>query len=152
MSIERKIESKMVEHLKGIVGDAVKVRGSWQAATMGEVKDLESDIEPMLDVRLRPASFPSYSSPVGEWSTLLALYVPVALDPSGEMLDEIWSKLSAWILAAQVSLSSVKAALDIAGEFTAHGFIAQGGEGPDIIDGERIVTLSCVVRGRYLHN
>lgn len=150
MNFEREIEKRLVDSLQGALGDLAKVRGSWQTAEKGDVKDLEDATAPArVDIRLSTASFPAYSAPLGEWMATLAVYVPVAMDPTGEKIDAIWGVVSAWLYAMQLSLADAKRALDIEGAFTTHGFLVSGGTGVELVDGERVIPAAFTIRGKF---
>ena len=150
MNFEKEIEKRLVESLQGALGDLAKVRGSWQTVEKGDVKDLEDATEPVyVDIRLSTAAFPTYSATLGEWTGSLAVYVPVAMDPTGEMLDAVWDVVSAWLYAMQLTLADAKRALDIEGAFTTHGFLVSGGVGVELVDGERVVPAAFLIRGKF---
>lgn len=151
MSLESSIESVVINHYDEILSELnVTVRGAW--AKSSELLN-EEDAEDIafLDIKVSPAYFPSYQTPVGEWSVSVALVVPMAIDPGGEYFEAIWDRLSDDNLKNQMRLSSVKAAFTSPGVFFPHGYLANGGSAPEFVDGKHALSFSFTLRGVFAY-
>lgn len=144
MHIEQRIENKVVEMIREIFAPyGCVVRGSFSLADT-----TEQDLTHICDVRCGSCSFPSFSTPVGEWDISITIFSPFGLDPRGETFNALWGALSAKAQELQISMPKVSALFndDV---FTAHGFAMQGGDGVVFGENERQITTQFALRGRF---
>jgi hypothetical protein len=148
MNLERLIEEKAVAHFASVLGDLAKVRGVWQIAKSGEVKNEEDEVIPLVDFSVSPASYPVPTAKATELLIRVSVTVPQSLDVNGERTDAIWSKNSNELHLFQLSLTDVRRVFSIPEHFRLYGFTLNGGEGPDIIEGCTGIETSFTVRGQ----
>jgi hypothetical protein len=148
MNLERLIEEKTLSHFASVLGDLAKVRGAWQIAKSGEVKNEEDEIIPLVDFLVSPASYPVPTAKVAGLLIRVSIIVPQSLDANGETVDAIWGKISNELHLFQLSLTDAGRVFSIPEHFRLYGFTLNGGEGPEIIEGYTAIATSFTVKGQ----
>jgi hypothetical protein len=141
--IEKDIEAKIVAAVEALGLPGLVVRGAWQAAAAGEVKDEESDRAPAaLFVHVGPRSFESYSSPEVTFPVTLSFAIRVDLNPTGAALetycDPVAGFLHRWNL--DIAHGSGICELDVSG-FNTHFIQFTGGDGPTFENDAKIWSV-----------
>ena len=102
MMIEKSIEANVISAVESLGLPGLAVRGAWQAAEDGDVKDVEGSSPAALAVAISPRKFETFGFSTCSMEVALALVVRTDLCPSGTALetyaDPIASLLQAWNL------------------------------------------------------
>lgn len=129
--IEKSIEANIIAAIEALNLTGLDVRGSWQVAIDGEVKDTEDSSPAALAVHVGPRSFESYSSPEVTFPVTLMFVIRTDLNPTGTALetycDPVEGILHQWDL--DIANGRDICELDVTG-FKTHFIQFTGGEGP----------------------
>ena len=141
--IEKNLEAKIIAAVEALGLPGLAVRGAWQAAAAGEVKDEESDSAPAaLAVHVGPRSFESYSSPEVTFPVTLMFVIRTDLNPTGTALetycDPVEGILHQWNLDIDAGRDICE--LDATG-FKTHFIQFAGGEGPTFDNDEKVWSV-----------
>lgn len=142
--IEKDIEANIIAAIEALELPGIDIRGAWQTAAAGEVKDTESDSAPAaLFVHVGPRSFESYSSPEVTFPVTLSFAIRVDLNPTGVALetycDPVVRLLHRWNLDIAVHGSGI-CELDVSG-FNTHFIQFTGGDGPTFENDAKIWSV-----------
>ena len=132
--IEKDIEANIIAAIQTLDLPGIDIRGAWQTAAAGEVKDTESDSAPAaLFVHVGPRSFETFGVGVCSMDVALSLAVRIDLCPTGAALetyaDPIADLLQSWNLTMDCDHPCGMA---VEGEFAPGGLQMSGGSGPEI--------------------
>lgn len=152
--IEKSIEANIIAAIKALGLDGLAVRGAWQAASEGEVKDAEDLSPAALFVHVGPRAFDSYASPEVTFPVSLSFGIRTDLNPTGTSLekycDPVEGILHKWNL--DIAAGRDICELDVAG-FKTHFIQFTGGSGPTFDNDARIwgVVFTLTVGGVVSH-
>ena len=143
--IEKSIEANIIAAIQALNLDGLDIRGAWQAANAGEVKDAEDDSSPAaLVVRVAPRAFGQNDLPEVTFDVALTLSIRTDLCPTGAALetycDPVANLLQGWNLASYADGSGAHG-FDVPG-FAPGGIQLAGGSWPTL---ERDACLWAVV-------
>ena len=129
--LEKSIEANIIAAIEALNLTGLVVRGAWQSASAGEVKDTEDSSPATLVVHVGPRSFDSYSSPEVTFPVALSFMIRTDLCPTGAALetycDPVEGILHQWNLYIAAGRDICE--LDVTG-FKTHFIQFTGGEGP----------------------
>ena len=129
--IEKSIEANIIAAIQALGLTGLVVRGAWQAAAEGEVKDTEDSSPAALAVAVSPRSFETFGFGICSMDVTLALVVRIDLCPTGAALetfvDPIANLLQKWNLTLDCT-NDCNLGTD---GFTPGGLQMSGGSGPE---------------------
>ena len=141
--IEKDIEAKIIAAVEALGLSGLAVRGAWQAAAAGEVKDEESDSAPAaLYIRVGPRSFESYSSPEVTFPVTLSFAIRVDLNPTGTALETYCDPVEGILHQWDIDIANGRdiCELDVTG-FKTHFIQFTGGDGPTFENDAKIWSV-----------
>ncbi len=140
--IEKSIEANIIAAIEALNLTGLDVRGSWQVANDGEVKDTEDNSPAALYVRVSPRSFESYSSPEVTFPVTLSFAIRTDINPTGTALetycDPVEGILHQWNL--DIAAGREICELDVTG-FNTHFIQFTGGDGPTFENDAKIWSV-----------
>lgn len=152
--IEKKIEANIVAAVKALGLSGLDVRGAWQSADVGEVKDMESDSAPAaLAVTVSPRSVETFGIGVCAMDVALALVVRIDLSPTGSALETYVAPIAEMLTRWNRTMDCVNpCGMAVEGEFAPGGLQLTGGSGPELDRdlGVWAVTFNFTLRGTIL--
>ena len=100
--IEKEIEANIIAAIEALNLTGLAIRGAWQTAADGEVKNTEDSSPAALSVAVSPRSFEKYNHPEISLEIAISLDIRTDLCPSGTALetycDPVASLLQSWNL------------------------------------------------------
>lgn len=130
--IEKDIEAKIVAAVEALGLPGLVVRGAWQAAAAGEVKDEESASAPAaLFVHVGPRSFETFGICIASMDVALLLAIRADLCPTGSALETYADPIAAILTRWNMEMCHTEDCGMAVDGFTPGGVQMSGGSGPE---------------------
>ena len=131
--IEKSIEANIISAVQALNLAGLDIRGVWQAANEGEVKDEEDNSPAALAVIVSPRAFGSNGIPEMTFEVALSLVIRVDMCPTGTAIetycDPVVRLLQSWNLALPAGDDEEDEGFAVPG-FNPHYIHFTGGNGP----------------------
>ena len=131
--LEKSIEANIISAIEALNLTGLDIKGAWQAANAGEVKDEEAPAAPAtLYVRVGPRSFETFGIGVCSMDVVFSLVIRTDLNPTGTALETYVDPIADLIQSWNNTMNcNNPCGMAVEGEFAPGGLQMVGGSGPE---------------------